>query len=132
MELGEPQIMAEQPRAWLTTLAKGLIAEVFPAAAGVGGMRAAEHPFGRGEQAEDYGGLFIGQASLDDEAAELDLMPGIGPAIGISDAPHPNQVPPHHRARAAQQLCGFCPRRNDAPAARHLARRSSPVLERLP
>lgn len=53
-------------------------------------MLTAKDPFGGGEQAEDYGGLFVGQAGLDDETAELDFMPGIEPAFGISDAPHPN------------------------------------------
>ena len=94
----------------LTILPEGLVAEFLPAAAGVGGIRTAQHPFGSGEQAEDYGSLFVAQAGLDDKTAELDLMPGVEPAIGISDAPHPNQVPPHQRASAAQQLCGLCAR----------------------
>ena len=90
MELGEPQIMAEQPRAWLITLAKGLIAEVFPALAGLGGMGAPEDALGRFEQAEDDGGFFIGQAGLDNEAAELDFAPSIAAAFGVSYAAHPN------------------------------------------
>jgi hypothetical protein len=74
----------------LTILPEGLVPEFLPAAAGVGGMLTAQDPFGGGEQAEDYRGLFVAQAGLDDEATELDLVPGIEPAIGISDAPHPN------------------------------------------
>jgi hypothetical protein len=82
--------MAEQPRAWLITLAKGLSTEVFPTLAGLGGMRAAEHALGRFEQAEDDGGFFLGQAGLDDEAAELDFAPSIAAAFGVSYAAHPD------------------------------------------
>jgi hypothetical protein len=85
----------------LTILPKGLVTQFLPAATGVGGLLTAQDPFGGGEEAEDYRGLFVGEARLYDEAAELDFAPGIEPAIGISDAPHPNQVPPHQPSRPA-------------------------------
>ena len=56
----------------------------------------------------NHRGLFAGEAGLDDEAAELDFMPGIEPALGVSDAPHPNLIAPYQRSRAAEQLWGFC------------------------
>src|SRR5271163_2081625 len=55
----------------LTVLPEGLVAEFLPTAAGVGGIRTAQHPFGGSEQAEDHGSLFVAEAGLDDEAAEL-------------------------------------------------------------
>src|SRR5216684_6711757 len=92
----------------LIALTEGLITELLPAATGIGGMLAAEHPFGGGEKAEDYCRLLIGEAGLDDEAAELDFVPGIEPAIAVSDATHPNLIPPRQRPCAAQQPCGLC------------------------
>jgi hypothetical protein len=71
-------------------------------------MLAAQDPFGCGENTENDGGRFAGEAGLDDETAELDFVPGIEPAFGISDAPHPNLIAPYQRSRSAQQLCGFC------------------------
>ena len=50
--------------------------------------------------------LFVFEAGLDDEAAELDLAPGIAPAFGVSDAAHPQQVAPGHCPDAVQQPCG--------------------------
>src|SRR6266851_4079952 len=35
-------------------------------------------------------------------------MPGIEPAIAVSDATHPNLIPPRQRPCAAQQPCGLC------------------------
>src|SRR5216684_8270632 len=92
----------------LIALTEGLITELLPAAAGIGGVLAAQDSFCGGEKAEDYCGLLIGEAGLDDEAAELDFVPGIEPAIAVSDATHPNLIPPHQHPCAAQQLCGFC------------------------
>ena len=54
----------------LTILPEGQVAEFLPAAAGVGGVRTAQHPFGSGEQTEEYGSLFVAQAGLDDETAK--------------------------------------------------------------
>src|SRR5216683_579328 len=71
-------------------------------------MLAAQDPFGCGEKAEDYCGLFVGEAGLDNEAAELNFVPGIEPAIAVSDVTHLDLVPPHQRPRAAEQLCGLC------------------------
>ncbi len=63
-------------------------------------MVAAEHPFGGGEQAENHGGLFSIQARFDDEAAELDLAPGVAPAFGVSDALHSTLIAPDQRPGA--------------------------------
>ena len=57
-------------------------------------MLAREYAFGGGEQAEDDGGFFIGEAGLDDEATELDFAPGSAAALGVSGALHLHQVAP--------------------------------------
>ena len=61
--------------------------------------------------------------AFDDEATELDFVPGIEPAFGVSDAPHPNLIPPYQHPCAAEQLYGPClggerPRRRRATPPR--------------
>jgi hypothetical protein len=72
---------------------EGLIADFLPTPAGLGCTLAVEHPFGSGEQAENYRVLFIGETGFDDKSTELDLAPGIEPAIGINDSLHPSSIP---------------------------------------
>ena len=71
-------------------------------------MLAAQDPFGGGENAEQNGRLLAVETGLDDETAELDFMPGIEPAPGVSDAPHANLIPPYQHPRAPEQLYGLC------------------------
>jgi hypothetical protein len=59
----------------------------------------AQDPFGGGDNAEQNGGLFAGKPGLDDEAAELDFMPGIV-------IPTQSQPPPETRFSEIR-LCFF-------------------------
>jgi len=73
---------------------EGLIADFLPTPAGVGCILAIEDTFGGGQETENYGGLFVGEAGFDDKAAELNFAPGIEPAVGINYPLHLNSILP--------------------------------------
>jgi hypothetical protein len=72
---------------------EGLIADFFPAAARLGGILAAQYPFGGGQETEDDSRFLISETGFDDKSAELNFAPGIEPAIGINYPLHPNSIP---------------------------------------
>jgi len=74
-------------------MTEGFVSDFFPAAAGFTCVLANQHLFGGGQETKDNGWLFIAEAGLDDEAAELDFAPGIKPAFGVNYPLHLSSVP---------------------------------------
>ena len=75
-------------------MGEGLIANFLPAAARLSGILTAQRMPGGGQEAENDGRFFVGETGFDNKSTELDLAPGIEPALSINDPLHLNSSPP--------------------------------------
>jgi hypothetical protein len=77
-----------------SAVSERFIANFLPSSARLGGILATQYTSGGGQQTKNHSGLFVCEAGFDNESTELDLAPGIEPAIGVSYPLHLTSVPP--------------------------------------